>query len=74
MYITLNEKDIKVLKRGKINYLPEKDYSEDESDVLVESIREKQIYYAQTEDTKTAEDFAEIADKIEQLMDEEYYN
>ncbi|WP_018659295.1 hypothetical protein [Allofustis seminis] len=72
MYIKLNTKDVEILKRGKINYLPEKDYSEDESDVLVDSIREKQIYYAQIEDTEAAEDFAEIADKIEQLMDEEY--
>lgn len=68
MIITLDSKDISLLKDGGISYSPSKDYSDDEALTLLDKVRDLEVEYAQdygNEREKLFYLYGNLADKIQ---------
>lgn len=76
MRIQLNNEQQQMLAQMGITVIPDKDYSEDEAFALLDQVYDVEVRYAQDTDTDTtarrlANEFAAIADAIQQQIPED---
>ena len=74
MIITLNDKEKALLKKARIRYRENKDYSEDEILTLADEIMDVELEYSLKSGSKAAQlaaEYSELADRIESLLPEE---
>ncbi|NLL91203.1 MAG: hypothetical protein GX222_02140 [Ruminococcaceae bacterium] len=69
MILKLKESEIEALLKEKIEFIENKDLSEDEAFALSDSVRDVQVYYAQNNNVNLAEKYAKIADEIDRQID-----
>ncbi len=71
MKIKLNNTDIDLLHEAGIEFKPENEYSDDEALDLLDRVYDNEVFFAQDENSRKANAYADLADKIQEQIPEE---